>query len=125
MPGSQTSKSCPEWAFSFSFLELSSFEWRKISNGSNGVVCKAPSRHSAFFQYHLEQPALLDCWLLQEQLARTARQPQHVHGLIDGSRRGLLDILNLAQQTILFPAPVSRMLVEKLRASCSARPTAP
>src|SRR5690242_5065685 len=37
--GSQISNSRPDPAFSVSFLELSWFEWRKISNGSNRTVC--------------------------------------------------------------------------------------
>jgi len=45
--GSQIPSWRPDPAFSFSFLELSWFEWRKISNGSNRAVCKAPSRLQA------------------------------------------------------------------------------
>jgi hypothetical protein len=113
MPGSQISKSRPDPTFSFSFLDLSWFERRKISKGSNRVVRNSPSPRG-FFDHHLKQPALLGGGLLQEQLARTARQVQHVDGVIDWGQRGLLDILNLAQQTILLSTPGSRMLVEKL-----------
>jgi hypothetical protein len=44
--GSQTSKSHPDASFSFSFLELSWFERRRISNGSNSgcVECLASPR---------------------------------------------------------------------------------
>jgi hypothetical protein len=45
---SQTAKSRPDPLFSFSFLELSWFEWRKISNGSNRAVCNAPFFQAAF-----------------------------------------------------------------------------
>jgi hypothetical protein len=48
MPGSQIFNSRPDPAFSFSFLELSRFERRKISNGSNRDVCNAPSFQAAF-----------------------------------------------------------------------------
>jgi len=66
------------------------------------------------FDDNLEQSALLRGGLPEEQLARPARQIQHVVRLIDWSRGGLLDILNLAQQFILVPAPSRRMLVEEL-----------
>ncbi|PYT16496.1 MAG: hypothetical protein DMG59_10380 [Acidobacteria bacterium] len=38
MPGSQIPNSRPDPVSSFSFLQLSWFEWRKISNGSNRAV---------------------------------------------------------------------------------------
>ena len=46
--------------------------------------------------YDVEESALLGGGLLEEQLACPTRQAKHVDGLIDGGRRGLLDILDLA-----------------------------
>ena len=40
-------KSRPEPPISFSFLTLSWFECRRISNGSNSFVCNAPSCQTA------------------------------------------------------------------------------
>ena len=65
---------------------------------------------SRLFDNHLEQPALLGGGLLQEQLARAARQAQHVEYLIDWGRRGLLGLLDLALQPVLFRAPNRRCL---------------
>ena len=73
-----------------------------------------PILPSRLFDNHLEQPAVLGGWLLKEQLARPARQAQHVDGLIDWGRRGLLDILDLALQPILLGSPSCRLLVKKL-----------
>ncbi|MGO9242494.1 MAG: hypothetical protein ACLQBJ_16955 [Bryobacteraceae bacterium] len=77
---------------------------------------QCPVLPSRLFDNHLEQPALLGGGLLQEQLACPARQAQHVYGLIDGGRRGLLDILDLPLQPVLLGAPSNRLLVEKLLA---------
>ena len=45
---SQIPNSRPDPVSSFSFLQLSWFEWRKISNGSNRAVRNAPSFQAAF-----------------------------------------------------------------------------
>ena len=47
LSGSQTFKSRPDPSMSFSLLRLSWFECRRIWNGSNSVVCNAPSRQVA------------------------------------------------------------------------------
>ncbi len=60
------------------------------------------------FHHGLEQPTLLAGGLLEEQFARPTRQAKHVDGIIDWGRRGLLDILDPAQQTILLPAQCDR-----------------
>jgi hypothetical protein len=102
MPGSQTSKSRPDPTFSFSFLQLSRFEWRKISNGSNRAVCNAPFFQAAFSTTVWSNRRCSEAGCSRNKLARPARQPQHVDGLIDGGWCGLLDILDLAQQTTLL-----------------------
>src|ERR1043166_3415896 len=101
--------------FSTTFLVRMAQDFKRFEQG-------CPQRAvlpGSFFHNHMEQPALLDGGLLEEQLARLAGQPQHVDGLIDGGRRCLLDVLDLAQQTILLHAPGARMLVEKLLADAS------
>jgi hypothetical protein len=73
-----------------------------------------PAPPGGFSDYHLKQPALFCGGLLQEQFARPARQPQHIDGLINRGRHGRLDVLYLAEQTVLLPAPSGRLLVEKV-----------
>ncbi|HEY7334980.1 MAG TPA: hypothetical protein VH639_08855 [Bryobacteraceae bacterium] len=66
------------------------------------------------FNNRLQQPALLRCGLLKKQLARSARQAKHIDGLFDRDWRGLLDILNLASQTILLLPQHGGLLVKEL-----------
>src|SRR3982751_5223616 len=61
---SQIPKSRPVAPNSVSFLLLSWFEWRRISNGSNSSVCNAPSVPGGPLDQHPHQPALLAGGLL-------------------------------------------------------------
>src|SRR5438132_9865120 len=74
-----------------------------------------PVLPSRLFDHHLQQPALLGGGLLQEQLARTACQAQHVDGLIDWGRRGLLDLRSEEHTSELQSHSdlVCRLLLEK------------
>ena len=69
---------------------------------------------SRFLHNHLEQPALFDGGLLEEQFARPTRQAKHVNGLIDRDWCGLPDVLDLAKETILFAAQGASLFIEKL-----------
>ena len=57
---------------------------------------------------------MLAAGLLEEQLARPARQAKHIEGLIDRRQRGFLNILDLAEQTILLSAQRGSLLIEEL-----------
>jgi hypothetical protein len=74
------------------------FKWFEQASLQNAVL---PRRH---FHNRLEQPPLLSRRLLEEQLARPARQAKHVDGVINRGRRGLLDAVDFAEQPILPPA---------------------
>ncbi len=78
--------------FSTTFLVRLAQDFERFEQGCP----QRPILPSRLFDNHLEQPALLGGGLLQEQLACPARQAQHVDGLIDWGRRGILDILDLA-----------------------------
>src|SRR3989442_4127179 len=84
--------------FSITFLVRMAQDFERFEQGRS----QRPVLPSRLFDNHLEHPALLGGGLLQEQLARTACQTQHVDGLIDWGRRGLLDLFDLALQPVLL-----------------------
>jgi hypothetical protein len=64
--------------------------------------------------HQLQQSALLGGWLLLKQLGCLARQAQCIYRLLDRRRRGLPNLLNLAQLAILLASPLGGALVEEL-----------
>ena len=119
MPGSQSSIRVQTLLCPFLFCRFPGSSGAKSRTVPREPSASCRSSQAAFSTYCLQRTLLPRRRSLHEQLARPARQAKRIECLVDRRRRCLLNILDLAQQAVLFRAPRGRLLVEELRRDSS------